>query len=164
LSPAELAGIIPAFQPEPASTYKFFENDLANWLHRLRKKYSPGLIFLLNSYWILFPALLPGHEWRCQAVKHFKIGDLVVYRKQKQSVHPGPHARGICPAPLGDDYYYYVDKFWTVASEQSGQTIIVLTRRGKQHMLAADDPALRPATWWERTWHRCRFPTLRTAN
>jgi hypothetical protein len=41
---------------------------------------------------------------------HFQPGDCVIYRKQKYSVHPGPHAKGIDPTPQGDYYSYYVDK------------------------------------------------------
>jgi hypothetical protein len=85
-------------------------------------------------------------------------GDVVVYRKQKNSLRPGPHARDIEPAPYGDSYTYCVDKFWRVVAVQSDGTIIVRTRKGKQHTLAADDPNLRPAHWWERLFLRHRFP------
>jgi hypothetical protein len=91
---------------------------------------------------------------------HFKPGDLVVYRKQKFSVHPGPNARGIFPAPNGDSYTYCVDKFWKVLAVLPDGSLVVCTRRGKQHTIAAADPALRRAYWWERLWFRPRFPTL----
>jgi hypothetical protein len=94
---------------------------------------------------------------------HFKPGDLVVYRKQKFSVHPGPNARGIFPAPNGDYYTYCVDKFWKVVTVQPDGGLLVCTRRGKQHTIAANDPALRRAHWWERLWFRLRFPTLTPA-
>jgi len=89
----------------------------------------------------------------------FKPGDVAVYHKQKSSIHPGPHARDIQPALHGDSYYYSVDKFWRVIGVQPDNTLVVLTRRGKQHTVTADDPALRKAHWWERLlfWHR--FPT-----
>ena len=32
----------------------------------------------------------------------FKVGDFVIYRKRKYSVHPSPHAKGVFPAPSGD--------------------------------------------------------------
>jgi hypothetical protein len=38
----------------------------------------------------------------------------VVYRKQKNSLHPGPHAQDIQPALHGDSYSYSVEKFWRV--------------------------------------------------
>ena len=41
----------------------------------------------------------------------FRPGDVVVYRKQKNSLHPGPHARDIHPAAHGDFYSYLVEKF-----------------------------------------------------
>jgi hypothetical protein len=90
----------------------------------------------------------------------FRPGDVVVYRKQKSSVHPGPHARDIHPAPHGDFYSYAVDKFWRVVAVQPSKTLVVRTRRGKEHQIAADDPALRRARWWEWLlfWHR--FPPL----
>jgi hypothetical protein len=90
---------------------------------------------------------------------HFKPGDFVIYRKQKFSVRPGPHAKGISPAPRGDYYSYHVDKFWRVTSVLSDDKVIVCTRRGKQHTLPAGDPALRRANWWERLLLRRRFPT-----
>jgi hypothetical protein len=89
----------------------------------------------------------------------FKPGDLVIYRKQKHSVHPGPHARAVCPAPHGDSYSYHVDKFWVVVAVRDGREVVVCTRRGKEHTLAADDPGLRRAHWWERFLFRHRFPT-----
>jgi hypothetical protein len=39
-----------------------------------------------------------------------------------------------------------------------GLEVVVLTRRGRRHTLAADDPALRRARWWERLVLRHRFP------
>jgi hypothetical protein len=89
---------------------------------------------------------------------HFRPGDVVVYRKPKSSLHPGPHARDIQPAPGGDSYSYLVEKFWRVFAVQPDNTLVVRTRRGKQHTLAADDPNLRRTHWWERLlfWHH--FP------
>ena len=88
----------------------------------------------------------------------FRPGDVVVYRKQKSSVHPGLHARDIQPAPHGDFYSYWVDKFWRVVAVQPDNTLVVRTRKGKQHTIAADDPNLRRAHWWERLLFRHRFP------
>jgi hypothetical protein len=92
-------------------------------------------------------------------VTDVKPGDYVIYRKHKYSVHPGPHARAICPAPHGDYYSYYVDKFWTVVSVRPNREVVLCTRRGKRHTLPADDPGLRRAHWWERLLFRQRFPT-----
>ena len=88
----------------------------------------------------------------------FRPGDVVVYRKQKSSLHPGPHARDIHPAPHGDLYSYSVDKFWRVIAVQPNNTLVVRTRRGKQHKIAADDPALRRAHWWKWLLFGHRFP------
>jgi hypothetical protein len=89
---------------------------------------------------------------------HFKPGDCVIYRKQKFSVHPGPHAKDIRPAPYGDFYSYEVDKFWLVVAVERNNEITVRTRRGKHLTLNADDPALRRARWLERFLYRHRFP------
>jgi hypothetical protein len=94
---------------------------------------------------------------------HFKAGDCVIYRKQKFSSHPGPHARGISPAPNGDSYSYCVDKCYRVMSVRPDRTVVVCTRRGRQRTLAADDPALRRAKWWERLLLRRRFPPCPSA-
>lgn len=62
------------------------------------------------------------------------------------------------PAPRGETYTYTVDKFWVVTAVQPDGTILVCTRRGRQNELAADDPALRKARWWERLLYQGRFP------
>jgi hypothetical protein len=87
----------------------------------------------------------------------FQAGDVVIYRKPKNSLHPGPHARDIHPAPHGDSYSYLVEKYWRVVAVQPDHTLIIRTRRGKQHTIPADDPNLRRAHWWERLLFRHRF-------
>jgi hypothetical protein len=89
----------------------------------------------------------------------FKPGDCVVYRKQKCSVHPGPHARDIRPAPNGDSYTYCVPKLYRVIAVQPTQ-VVVRTRRGRERTLPADDPGLRRAHWWERLLLRDCFPAV----
>jgi hypothetical protein len=51
-----------------------------------------------------------------------------------------------------------VEKFWRVVAIHADHTLVVRTRRGKQHAIRASDPNLRRAHWWERLlfWHR--FP------
>src|SRR5262249_21039691 len=95
---------------------------------------------------------------------HFKPGDYVVYRKKKVSLHPGPHAKSIYPAPNGDSYSYDVNKFWVVVAVQVNNEIIVRTRRGKRLTVSASDPALRHAGWIERLFLRHRFPALEPAD
>ncbi len=94
----------------------------------------------------------------------FRPGDVVVYRKQKSSFHPGPHATDIQPAPHGDLYSYSVDKFWRVVAVQADDSLVVCTRKGKHHTVAANDPNLRRTHWWERllSWHR--FPPRTSAD
>ena len=88
----------------------------------------------------------------------FQPGDVVVYRKQKISPRPGPNAKEIHAAPYGDTYSYFVDKFWRVIAVQPDNTLVVSTRRGKQHTLPAADPNLRRAYWWEWLLFSRRFP------
>jgi hypothetical protein len=88
----------------------------------------------------------------------FRPGDVVVYRKQKSSLHPGRHATNIQPAAHGDDYSYLVDKFWRVLAVRPDHSLVVRTRKGKQHSIAAGDPNLRRTHWWERLLFRHRFP------
>jgi hypothetical protein len=94
----------------------------------------------------------------------FRPGDPVIYRKQKFSRHPGPNAVAITPASNGDDYSYSVDKYWRVVAVLPGRQLLLCTRRGKRHTVAADDPALHPASWWERLLFRRRFPPLSPAD
>jgi hypothetical protein len=88
----------------------------------------------------------------------FRPGDVVVYRKQKSSVHPGRHARDIQPAEHGDFYSYSVEKFWRVVAVHPEGTLVVRTRKGKEHTVAVADPNLRGSHWWERLLFRRRLP------
>jgi hypothetical protein len=88
----------------------------------------------------------------------FRPGDVVVYHKWKRSDHPGPRAHYIRPAEHGESYSYAVDKFWRVVAVLPDGALVLRTRRGKQHTLAASDPNVRPAHWWERLLFRHRFP------
>jgi hypothetical protein len=85
-------------------------------------------------------------------------GDVVVYRKQKVSFHPGPHGKDIQPAVHGETYSYLVEKFWRVEAVLPDEKLAVRTRTGKQHTVAAADPSLRRVHWWERLLFRDRFP------
>lgn len=88
----------------------------------------------------------------------FRPGDIVVYRKQKYSLRPGPNARDIQAAPHGDAYSYIVDKFWRVVVVQPDNILVVRTRKGKQLTVRADDPNLRRVHWWEWLFFRSQFP------
>ncbi len=88
----------------------------------------------------------------------YQSGDLVIYTMPKRSRHPGPRARSIHPAPLGDDYSYVVDKFWVVVEAIDPWQVLLRTRRGKTRVVRTDDPLLRKARWWERWRYRSRFP------
>lgn len=87
----------------------------------------------------------------------YRPGDWVVFHKLKHSSAPGPRATEIAPEPNGEEYSYFVDKFWLVVGVE-GNHVVVVTRRGKCHTLDRGDPNLRLARWWERLLFRGRFP------
>ena len=76
----------------------------------------------------------------------FKTGTPVIYRKDKCSTRPGRRARAVAPT-RGDTYTYYVNKFWLVERRLDDGTLLVRTRRGKQHIVRANNPSLRPPTF-----------------
>ena len=89
----------------------------------------------------------------------FKPGDWVVYRKPKSSSAPGPRAKNVTAAKRGETYSYVVDKYWIVKRCQDDSTLLLSTRTGKEHVVAASDPNLRPVAWWERWLRANRFPS-----
>ena len=92
----------------------------------------------------------------------FQRGDRVIFTKQKYSACPGPRAQKIDPAPMGELYFYMVDKFWTVSEVREEENSVVLeTRRHKKHVISMNDPQLRHPNLWERFIHRNRFPELK---
>jgi len=94
--------------------------------------------------------------------RRFHVGERVVFRTTKHSAHPGPRARDVRPESLGEGYQYCVDKYWVVEEVRSGD-VVVVTRRGKRHVIHADDPRLRAAAWWEVMVFGDRFPQPDTA-
>lgn len=95
--------------------------------------------------------------------RSFQVGDWVIYRKSKHSPSPGERAQEIFPAAHGEDYSYYVDKFWVVARVMPDGRLTLRTRRGKEHVIAPDDPNLRLARWWEKLFYRRRFQNVERA-
>lgn len=87
-----------------------------------------------------------------------KPGDWVIYRKSKSSSSPGPRARKVFATKRGETYSYVVDKYWLIQSRVDDRTFLLSTRTGKEHLVAAGDPNLRPAKWWERWLLAGRFP------
>ncbi len=88
----------------------------------------------------------------------FCVGDPVIFRMTKFSTDPGPRAKEVQPARSGETYSYLVDKFWTVGQIATDGTLVLVTRRGKQHRVTPEDLRLRPANWWERWMYAARFP------
>lgn len=91
-------------------------------------------------------------------MKKLKPGDWVIYRKSKSSNTPGPRAKKVVAAKRGESYTYVVDKYWLVKSRPDESTLLLSTRTGKEHLVAASDPNLRPVRWWERWLLANRFP------
>ena len=102
----------------------------------------------------VYLALNPPHLARQQIT----VGDVIVYRKQKASTHPGIRAYDIHAAEQGDFYTYLVDKYWVVAGILRDGRIEAVTRTHKHHHLAPDDPNLRKAGLVERLRYAQRFP------
>lgn len=100
-----------------------------------------------------------GHEEAVMA-RVFQVGDPVIFRMTKFSTDPGPRAVEVQPARSGETYSYVVDKFWTVGQIGADNTLVLVTRRGKQHRVPADDLRLRAANWWERWVYKQRFPQV----
>jgi len=89
--------------------------------------------------------------------RQYQPGDWVIYRKTKYSTHPGPRAQHVSPAQHGEKYAYTVDKFWVVSDVLDDGRLVLKTRRGKEHVVDADDHDLHRANWWERLIYRSRF-------
>lgn len=88
----------------------------------------------------------------------FKSGDHIIYRVTKCSASPGPRATCVSPEPRGEHYIYDVDKYWAVVETRADGSLVLETRRGKQHIVSATDPRLRRPNLWERLFLRGRFP------
>lgn len=93
----------------------------------------------------------------------FSPNDWVVYTREKHSLSPGRRAKNISPSPRGEMYSYEVDKYWIVRQVKDG-SLVLETRRGKQHSLPINDSRLRKANLWERLIFASRFPSKTSAN
>jgi len=90
----------------------------------------------------------------------YQAGDKVVFTRDKATAHPGPRAKNVYPSPAGEMYHYQVDKYWLVRDTLPDGTLVVVTRRGKEHRIRPDDPRLRKANLWERLVKSHLFPEL----
>jgi len=93
-------------------------------------------------------------------LRNARVGDKVVFSKDKFSTMPGKRAKEVAAAPKGDNYSYIVEKYWLIKEVQANGMLLLMTRRGKEHTVVADDPRLRRANWFERLLYRKRFPSL----
>ncbi len=94
----------------------------------------------------------------------FKPGDVVVYRKQKHTTHPGPRAQQVHATKKGDYYTYVVEKFWVVGQVLASGRLLLQTRRGKTHLVENSDPNLRRANLWDRIRYPSRIAELERAS
>jgi hypothetical protein len=90
----------------------------------------------------------------------YHAGDRVVFTRDKYSSSPSPRAKNIVACPNGESYQYQVDKFWVVVEVRPGGELLVVTRRGKTHVIQADNPQLRKASLLERLLKSRLFPQL----
>ncbi len=93
-------------------------------------------------------------------ISTYHPGDWVIYRKTKHSPKPGRRAQGVMPARNGDEYTYTVDKFWIVMEVRDDGSLVLKTRRGKQHVLPADLPNLHRTNLLQRWWYRSSFESV----
>lgn len=91
------------------------------------------------------------------AAARFRRGDLVVCQVAKCGTHPSPRARQVLPSKQGEQYRYFICKYWMIVDVDGGR-LLVRTRRGKERWVAADTPTLHRARWWERWLFASRFP------
>jgi hypothetical protein len=101
---------------------------------------------------------------RRRSRRMYKPGDRVVFTAAKHSAHPGPRAELVQPEPNGEGYSYNVKKYWLVVGTRPDGRLTVVTRRGKERLVLAADPRLRPARWWETFFFGARFPQQPPAN
>lgn len=87
----------------------------------------------------------------------FKINDWVICTREKHGLSPGKRAKNISPSPHGELYSYEVDKYWIVRDKTDSQ-LVLETRTGKRHVVAADDRRLRAPNFFEKWWFKSRFP------
>lgn len=93
--------------------------------------------------------------------KTYRAGDRVVYTRDKYTTSPGPRAKNVVAAPNGELYEYQVDKYWIVGEVRDDGRVLLITRRGKVHIVPSDDPRLRKANLLERFWKSDWFPNNR---
>ena len=87
----------------------------------------------------------------------YRVGDWVIYKKTKHSKNPGPRADSVSPSSGGDSYSYIVEKHWIVQEVLEDGQLVLVTRRGKTHLISPDDPLIRKANCWQRFRYRRRF-------
>ncbi len=96
-------------------------------------------------------------------VNRFRPGDRVVCAVAKCGTHPSPRAQQLSPSRSGEEYRYFIRKYWLVVRVEGAQ-LLVRTRRGKERWVSADTPTLHRARWWELWFYNARFPKVESQN
>lgn len=60
------------------------------------------------------PVIGAGGVVRLMRHSTWRVGDWVIYRKQKRSESPGPRAEYVHLDEHGERYSYLVDKYWII--------------------------------------------------
>lgn len=92
--------------------------------------------------------------------KTYQPGDWVIFTMTKFSSNPGPRASNIHATSGGEDYAYTVDKFWVVIETRDNGEVVLQTRRGKRHVVPANDFRLRRTSMIENHRHRNRYAEI----
>ena len=91
------------------------------------------------------------------ARRSFQAGEFVVIRVWKRTKRPGARAQSVRPCSKGDTYVYFIEKVWRILEVMADGQLLLQTRRGKTHLIAAGDPNLRRLTIADRFRHRSRI-------
>ncbi len=94
----------------------------------------------------------------------YRVGEKVIYTLDKYTPRPGPRAKNVFATPNGESYQYQVDKYWVVAAIRPDGSLVLQTRRGKNHIVTVDDPRLRKASIFQRILKAKLFPEIRGVN
>ena len=87
----------------------------------------------------------------------YHVGQPVLYQSRKQNTDPGKAVSKVRTEPNGDWLDDNIERYWIVDEVGCDGTLVLRARRGRTLVVQSRDPELRPATRWERFWHRVKF-------
>lgn len=91
-------------------------------------------------------------------MRQHKIGDIVVYAKQRWGTSPSVNARNISAQQTGEQYSYAELEFLRVLRRFDDGTLELATLGEDIQRLQENDPLLRRPTLWERLVSWDKFP------